>query len=147
VKMRSLKFSFLIFIFIILELVSCGEKQQPGQEAAVVPGGTGIGPVSKVEIGPIDEALAGSGKKVFEMKCVACHKFEEKVVGPPLKDVTKRRAPEWIMNMILNPAEMTQKDPVAQELFATYLVQMTFQNITEKEAREVLEYFRQKDSK
>jgi hypothetical protein len=46
------------------------------------------------------------------------------------------------MNMILNPLEMTQKDQVAQDLFAEYLVQMTFQNVDEAEARKLLEYFR-----
>jgi hypothetical protein len=69
------------------------------------------------------------------------------VVGPPLAGVTERRSPEWIMNMILNPVEMTQKDPAAMELYATYLVQMTFQNVSQDETREILEYFRQMDNK
>jgi hypothetical protein len=49
------------------------------------------------------------------------------------------------MNMVLNPVEMTQKDPTAQELLATYLTQMTFQNVSEEDARAILEYFRQLD--
>lgn len=105
----------------------------------------GIGPVKKIDLSPIDASLAEQGKKLFEAKCSACHKIGERYVGPNLKDVTKRRGPEWIMNMILNPIEMTQEDPVAKELIATYLTQMTFQNISEEEARKILEYFRQID--
>lgn len=47
--------------------------------------------------------------------------------------------------MILNPQQMTQENPAAKELFATYLVQMTFQNITPDNARAILEYFRNND--
>lgn len=86
--------------------------------------------------------LVEEGKKVFELKCTACHKLEERYVGPALKGITKRRKPEWIMNMILNPIEMTQKDPIAKQLLSEYLTQMTYQDIKENEARAILEYFR-----
>lgn len=107
--------------------------------------GKGVGPVQSVQLGPLDLSLAEKGKAVFEQKCSACHRFEERFVGPPLKGVTQRRSPEWVMNMILNPVEMTQKDPQAKELLATYLTQMTFQNVSQEEARALLEYFRQLD--
>ena len=83
--------------------------------------GFGFGPVKNISIpATIDESMAAEGLKHFEAKCTACHKFStEKYVGPGLADITKRRKPEWIMNMILNPLEMTQRDPVAKELFAT----------------------------
>lgn len=103
----------------------------------------GIGPVQEeMKLAAIDNNLVVKGKEIFDVKCVSCHKFDSRLVGPPLKDVTKRRRPEWIMNQILNPLEMTQKDPVAKELFAQYLVQMTFQDVTHDDARAMLEYFR-----
>ena len=49
------------------------------------------------------------------------------------------------MNMILNPTEMTQKDPTAKELLATHLTQMTNQNVTQEDARKLLEYLRKID--
>ena len=49
--------------------------------------------------------------------------------------------------MILNPEKMTKENIEAQKLMAQYLTQMTFQNVTEQEARGVLEYFRSVDSK
>ncbi len=47
------------------------------------------------------------------------------------------------MNMILNPENMTKEDPIAKKLLQEYNgVQMTNQNLTQEEARAVLEYFR-----
>ena len=106
----------------------------------------GIGPIKdEVKLGPIDKNLVVKGEQTFTTKCSACHKLDVRLVGPPLKDVTKRRRPEWIMNMMLNPQQMTMENPTAKELFATYLVQMTFQDITSDDARAILEYFRNND--
>lgn len=106
----------------------------------------GVGPVTEVKLSAdIDASMVEKGKGIFETKCSACHKWEEKYVGPALKGVTKRREPEWILNMILNPGEMTQKNPTAKALFEEILIQMTPQNLTEQEARTVLEYFRSLD--
>ncbi len=107
----------------------------------------GIGPVKEVKLTPqIDNELAKKGEEIFKTKCSVCHKLDEKYVGPALKGITKRRTPEWIMNMILNPEEMTKKDPIAKKLLEEYLTQMTFQNVSEDEARAILEYFRLLDS-
>ena len=106
----------------------------------------GIGPISNIEIGPLDDALATTGEEIFTTKCTACHKMEERHVGPPLKGVTEKRTPEWIMNMILNPDEMTKNDPDATALLVEYnLSPMANQNLTEDDARAVLEYFRKHD--
>jgi mono/diheme cytochrome c family protein len=141
-----LKLGLVLGLFTSLMIVSCGgdkTEESPASNA----GSKGIGPVKSVTLGSLDQAMVDRGKKQFEAKCSACHKFEEKVVGPALQDVTLRRTPEWIMNMILNPIEMTQKDPIGQELLGEHLTQMTFQNIKEEEAREILEYFRKMDLK
>ncbi|WP_238395852.1 c-type cytochrome [Pontibacter pudoricolor] len=109
--------------------------------------GKGIGPVTTVEVGAdIDQALADNGKSIFEGKCSACHQLsDQKVVGPGLAGVTERRQPEWVMNMIINPEEMTKKDPEAKKLLAEHLTQMTNQNVTEQDARAILEFLRQND--
>ncbi|EQA46720.1 cytochrome C [Leptospira broomii serovar Hurstbridge str. 5399] len=143
IKRKSIAAFFILFS--IISYSFCGKEKVGETENNV--SNKGIGPVSSVTLGPIDESMVQKGKKQFETKCSACHKFEEKVVGPALKGVTERRTPEWIMNMILNPTEMTQKDPVAMGLLAEHLTQMTFQNVKESEAREILEYFRKSDKK
>lgn len=105
----------------------------------------GIGPIKTIKLENLNSKLASAGKKTFEAKCSACHKLNERFIGPALTGVTDRRQPEWIMNMILNPSEMTQKDPVAKELLAEFLAPMANQNLTQEEARGILEYFRQVD--
>jgi cytochrome c len=106
----------------------------------------GIGPVKNLDLDDeLVEVYVTRGENIFDAKCTACHKFEERYVGPPVAGITKRRTPEWIMNMILNPEEMGKKDPIANELLAEYMTQMTNQNITEDEARYLLEYFRHYD--
>lgn len=147
--MKFIQAFAILALIILLSFVSCKKEGEGSEPAASNPASDnkGIGPITKVDLGEIDQAKAAKGKQHFDTKCSACHKFEEKVVGPPLAGITERRSPEWIMNMILNPVEMTQKDPAAMELYATFLVQMTFQNVSQDETREILEYFRQMDSK
>ena len=108
----------------------------------------GIGKFTDVKLGPIDDAMAAKGQAVFTAKCSACHKVtDQKVVGPGLLGVTKRRTPEWIMNQITNPVEMEAKDPVGKALLEKHLTQMTFQDVTDEQTRQILEYFRKNDSK
>src|SRR5690606_13969528 len=98
----------------------------------------GVGRFTAVEVGAeVDADMATKGKAVFETKCTACHKTtDEKLVGPGLKNITNLRTPEWIMNMITNPEEMTKKDPVEMALFEEHLIQMTFQNVSYDEDRQ-----------
>ena len=103
----------------------------------------GIGPVkTAVELGPQDATLAATGKGVFEMKCLSCHKLGERFIGPDLTGVLERRTPRYVMNMILNPEEMVQRHPEAKKLLAEYLAPMAQQNLTQDEARAVIEYIR-----
>lgn len=103
----------------------------------------GIGPVSSLELGEVDQALASEGEALFTANCTACHKTDKRYIGPEVAGVTERRTPEWIMNMILNPTEMIQKDPLAKQLVGEYNgAVMANQNLTEEQARAILEYFR-----
>jgi cytochrome c len=102
----------------------------------------GLGPIRSVELGELDAALAEQGESVFALKCSACHKLNERYVGPPLGEVLSRRRPEYVMNMMLNPAEMVDRHPTVRELLAQYMNPMPDQNLTEAEARAVLEYLR-----
>ena len=129
---RILQFMVLISFAVIS---GCGDDPE-----------IGIGPIKEIKLdAQINQDMANKGKAIFEQKCISCHKFNEKLVGPPLAGVTKKRKPEWIMNMMLNPVEMTQKNPAAQELYRQFLVQMTYQDVTQDDARSILEYFRSMD--
>ncbi len=85
-----------------------------------------------------------AGKSIYDVKCQSCHKLtDEKLVGPGWKGVTKKRKPEWIMNMITNVDMMLEKDPEAQKLLEQCLVRMPNQNLSKDEAGKVLEFMRQ----
>lgn len=104
----------------------------------------GIGPVKEaIALGAVDHAMAEAGEKIFEQKCSACHKMDEKYVGPALGQVTARRTPAYIMNMILNPQEMVERHPVAKQLLAEHMSFMPNQGLTREDARLVLEYLRE----
>jgi mono/diheme cytochrome c family protein len=100
-----------------------------------------------VDVGDhLDAAMAAEGKKVFDVKCSSCHKLtNEKLVGPGWAGVTSRHEPVWIMNFATNPDEMINKDPKAQAMLEICLVRMPNQNLTDAEARDVLEFMREND--
>jgi mono/diheme cytochrome c family protein len=106
----------------------------------------GVGPVTKVEFEELDDELADSGKKIFNQKCIICHKINDRLVGPALKGVLKRRSPEWVMNMILNPDVMIKENELARNLYIEFNGSpMSNQGLTEEEARAVLEFLRTLD--
>ncbi len=103
----------------------------------------GKGPIKTLLLGDIDQAMAAKGQEVFKTMCTACHKTDKKFIGPAPKGILERRTPEWVMNMILNPENMIENDPLAQDLLKEFNgAPMANQNLTEEEARAVLEYFR-----
>lgn len=149
IKLMLLAISTMVFL-------SCGDNAKKSENEAapaevkteVAPADPmqdkGIGPIKSVTLGEIDMEMAEQGKAVFTSMCSACHKMSKRFVGPALTGVTERRSPEWIMNMILNPEEMVEKNPIAKQLLAEYLSPMANQNLTEEQARQILEYFRTK---
>jgi mono/diheme cytochrome c family protein len=98
----------------------------------------------------VDEKLnvqmATAGQTAFEVKCSSCHKLtDEKLVGPGWAGVTQRRSNDWIMNFITNPDVMIDKDPEAQAMLEICLVRMPNQNLSDEEARNLLEFMRKND--
>jgi len=128
------------------EKVSAPVEEQKAVEETDPMKNKGIGPITSVTLGEIDQEMADKGKAIFTLKCTACHKISKRLIGPALVGVTTRRSPEWIMNQILNPEEMVAKDPIAKKLLAEYIAPMANQGLTEEDARQVLEYFRTKTS-
>lgn len=106
----------------------------------------GIGPIQAVPLGEIDKELADQGEELFRVKCSACHKLNERYVGPALGDVLERRTPAFVMNMMLNPEEMQNKHPEVRAMLAEYMTPMPNQQLTENDARAVVEYLREEAS-
>ena len=113
--------------------------------ATAITSGKGIGPVDHVDLASLSETNRPNGAQLFQEKCSACHKLDEKYIGPALAGVTERRQPEWILNMILNPEVMVQQDPTAKALLAEFVAPMANQHLTREQAECILIYFREHD--
>lgn len=95
---------------------------------------------------PLNAEWVTTGKNTYELKCQSCHRLnEERLVGPGWKDVTKRRTPVWIMNMITNVDMMLATDAEAQKLLEQCMVRMPNQNVSKDDARMILEFMRSND--
>jgi len=145
--------SIFVMIALLGLLTACGDKEG-GNKAKDKSNETvvnadpmqnkGIGPIKELILpATIDEELAKTGEANYVVKCSACHKANKKYIGPAPAGIMERRTPEWIMNMILNPEGMIAEDPIAKQLLIEYNgAPMANQNLTEEEARSILEYFR-----
>ncbi len=103
----------------------------------------GIGPINNVELMDLNPEMAEQGKLLFESKCIICHNVNQKLIGPALAGISSRRTPEWIMNMMLNPEEMQRENEAAKQLLKEYNnVPMTDLQLSEEEARQILEFLR-----
>jgi mono/diheme cytochrome c family protein len=161
-------FKSMVLLFSLL-LVSCGGKEEKKKEGFSVKrqkttektvetpavsetkaservdlSNKGVGPVTSITLNDaIDDAMAASGKEVYEQLCLACHRVGKKFIGPAPDGILERRTPEWVMNMILNPDQMVKEDPLAKDLLMEFNgAPMANQGLAEEQARAVLEYFR-----
>jgi len=152
----------ILLILIIIFIYACSgdkktntettqEKTAPGiwneDSAAKVNDARGVGKFTNVELPEkLDAKMAHEGNEIYDLKCSSCHKLtDEKLVGPGWKGVTTRRKPEWIMNFATNTDEMLNKDAEAQAMLEVCMVRMPNQNLSDKDARDVLEFMRQND--
>ena len=148
------RISIIAALVLSMSILGCGNEKSEGNTAQPEPNAEqekvvsdpktdkGVGPVTSITLGEIDPALVEQGKVLFTSKCSACHKIDKRFVGPPLKGVTEKRTPEWIMNMILNPDKMVVENEEAKKLLAEFLSPMANQSLKEEEARAILEYLR-----
>ncbi|GAA4289673.1 c-type cytochrome [Aestuariibaculum suncheonense] len=104
----------------------------------------GIGPITSIILASeIDQNIASHGKDIFNKMCTACHRPDKKFIGPSPVGILEKRSPEWIMNMILNPEEMVQRNQLAKDLLIEFNGSpMPNQSLSEENARAILEYFR-----
>ncbi|OYU95699.1 MAG: cytochrome C [Bacteroidetes bacterium B1(2017)] len=91
-------------------------------------------------------ADAAEGEKLFKANCTACHAINEKVVGPALKDVHKRREAAWLLKWIKNSQALVKSgDPVAVQVFKeNNEVPMTaFETLTDAQITSIVDYVKQ----
>jgi cytochrome c5 len=151
-----MKLNILMASFLSITLFACTSRQEaeeaaknspsPVEAAAEQPEVHGTEVKEIALTNPLNQEWVANGEKIYDSKCLSCHKLtDEKLVGPGWKDVTKRRTPVWIMNMIINVEMMLDEDPEAQLMLEQCLVRMPNQNITEEEGRHLIEFMRHND--
>jgi mono/diheme cytochrome c family protein len=151
----SNKATFLTALLVLVFLACTSKKEaeeaakkspSPSEAAAPQPEVHGT-EVKSIELtNPLNKEWVAAGQGIYDTKCLACHKLsDEKLVGPGWAGVTKKREPVWIMNMITNVEMMLEKDAEAQKLLEECLVRMPNQNVTEADARSLLEFMRSND--
>ncbi len=103
----------------------------------------GIGPVKSVELGPLNSKMISEGKTIYTNQCIICHDNDQNKLGPSLKNVTKTRTPEYIMNLLLNTAQMQKDNVTIKALLKQYNnLPMPDPALNQSKARSVLEYLR-----
>ncbi|MBL7863020.1 MAG: c-type cytochrome [Cyclobacteriaceae bacterium] len=150
--MKTWKYSIGIALFFIV--FSCAKNQSTetaeltkAEIDSITDPAKGIGVVRNVALNtPLELDRVEKGKAIYEGECNSCHTLDDqRLVGPGWKDITKRRKPEWIMNMITNVDVMLDNDDQAQELLESCGTRMAVEVLTLGEARDVLEFMRQND--
>lgn len=145
-----------IAVGIIFLIIKCGSNTQSHNEEKetnpvkdTMATDKGVGKFKEVQLShPLIESDVAEGQSIYSSKCFACHKLtDEKLVGPGWKGVTNRRTPEWIMNFITNTNVMLDSDLVAQQLMVICVSRMPNQQLTDDDARDVLEFMRAIDGK
>lgn len=128
---------------------SASSSSSPTASANAQEDAKGVGKFTNVDIpATIDKSMVSEGQKIYDLKCASCHHLDNtKLVGPGWKGVTERRKPEWIMNFVTNTDENLDKNATAQTLLEECMVRMPNQNLSDDDARHVLEFMRDNDAK
>lgn len=89
-----------------------------------------------------DAAVIGAGETLFKQNCASCHKVQEKLIGPALKNVYDRREIPWIINFVRNSQKLiADGDPIANDLYEEYgQVVMTSFDFSDDEILSIMAY-------
>lgn len=97
---------------------------------------------------PINQMMAQKGQKVHEEKCAGCHTLDaQKTQLKRLDGITRRRNPEWIMNMITGVATTLESNAAAAQKLETCPTRQPATRLNIEQARDYLEMLRMIDSK
>lgn len=91
-------------------------------------------------------ADAAEGEQLYKANCTACHAINEKVVGPALKDVHKRRESTWLIKWIKNSQKLIESgDPVAVQLYKenNESPMTSFENLSDAQISSIVDYIKQ----
>lgn len=93
---------------------------------------------------------AAEGQKLFSASCTSCHAINEKVVGPALKDVQKRRDEAWLLKWIKNSQALIKSgDATANQLYKEYnnVMMTSFETLSDVQVKSILAYIKEESAK
>jgi len=128
-KNKSTLFLSLIFSLLFVQNIAVGQDTDDGI--------------------PTDEAVISSGAKLFKGNCTVCHAIDEKVIGPALRDVHKRRPLAWIQAFVKNSQKVIQSgDDYAVKLYEEYKkTEMTSFDFSDDEIISIVAYIKAESAK
>ena len=95
-------------------------------------------------------ADVAEGEKLFTANCTSCHAINEKVVGPALKDVHKRREATWLIKWIKNSQALIKSgDATAVALYKenNESIMTSFENLSDGQLASIVEYIKAESEK
>jgi mono/diheme cytochrome c family protein len=119
------------------------EQQMPADEGPDYPGkyGKGVQAVAYVPASPTEAAAISEGDVLFKNNCAQCHAVNDKVVGPALAGITKRRSISWLIPWVKNSSKViTTGDEYAVKLFDDYGKQQmpAFPQLSDKDIKSIM---------
>ena len=82
------------------------EEQMPAGEGPVVPKSPVAVATSSKPASAAEASAIAAGDALFKGNCAQCHAVNEKVVGPALAGITKRRPTSWIVSWVQNSSKV-----------------------------------------
>lgn len=117
------------------------EQQMPADEGPVSSKSpVAVATSSKPASGAEASAIA-AGDALFKSNCAQCHAVNEKVVGPALAGITKRRPTSWLVSWVRNSAKVIASgDNYAVKLFDDNGKQQmpSFPQLSEKDVKAII---------
>lgn len=84
-----------------------------------------------------------AGETIFNQNCVACHKMDKKVIGPPLQNVVEEQGSEWVYKWVKNNQKLRESgDGHANEIFNQYngSAMPPYEHLGDKGLKDIIEY-------
>jgi len=143
---------YIVGIALSVAMFSCTQKNtnetlSNSELDALTDPAKGIGIVRNVALtNPLELDKVERGRAIYLAECRSCHTLDDQLtVGPGWKDITQRRKPEWIMNLITNVDVMLDNDEAALKLMEACGTRMRVETMSVSDARDVLEFMREND--
>jgi mono/diheme cytochrome c family protein len=124
----------------LVSLAPAGEEVA-GQQVSADSSATRAMAVAYVPASPTEAAAIAAGDDLFKNNCAQCHAVNDKVVGPALAGITKRRSISWLIPWVKNSSKVIASgDEYAVKLFNDYSKQQmpAFPQLSDKEIKSIV---------